>query len=72
LGRSLDVAAGSEEVDTVAAAPAGAAPSADETVESIRGQLRAHLAAGYTDSAGAMRAYVVGPDQLLDLVDCSL
>jgi hypothetical protein len=28
LGRSLDVAAGSEEVDTVAAAPAGAAPSA--------------------------------------------
>jgi len=50
----------------------GATARADETVESIRGQLRAHLAAGYTDSAGAMRAYVVGPDQLLDLVDCSL
>jgi 5-methylthioadenosine/S-adenosylhomocysteine deaminase len=41
----------------------GNAARADETVESIRTQLREHLAAG---------DYLLGPDDLLELVDCSL
>lgn len=53
----------------------GAPPRADESYEEIRSQLRAHLAAGWDhdgNAATANQPYVLGPDDLLELVDCTL
>ena len=53
----------------------GAASRASETVDQVREQLRAHLAAGWDHDSNAgtpNQPFVLGPDDLLELVDCSL
>ncbi len=55
--------------------PGAIEPRSTETVEQIREQLRAHLAAGWDHDRDPMtpnQAYVIGPDEMLGLVDCSL